>query len=313
MKLQSRTILRGAALILSFWASAQITLANIEITLTNAFIDKFKDRATIDASFIVDKAHPHPNAPKNDGDLHAAGRAAEVQLPIVAEIMNAGSETEAVDAVHAVEGSGQTIPLTGVWRLWCEHGGESQQIQGHALEPFKTTNPQHVFQIHPLTKVKTTSILESLHKIDGYQPKDAEAAFLKYEGLRCHMDVSSKKATELTTTMAGYNYVEFILKPIEKPQPLPDGTAVMAEVDTLNGDLLVHKRRMIFVKDSPPEQALKALRENEEMHVLGVPRISLNLISWRRDHSKENKKVLDWALPYEIVIVGYYETVPVPE
>jgi hypothetical protein len=307
MKLRRKRILRRSALILSFWASAQISLANIEITLTNAFIDKFKDRATIDASFIVDKAHPHPNAPKNDGDLHAAGRADEVGLPIVAEIMNAASQRAAVDAIHKTEGSGNPIPLVGVWRLWCEHGGDSQQIQGQPLQPFATTNPPHVFEIHPITKLDMTSIIAALHPIQGYKPKDAETAFLKYESLKSHITLGSDTTT-LVTTMAGYNYVEFVALPLpdETPDTFSDGSGVFAAVHDLNGGLLVHKRRMIFVKNSPEEQALNSLKPGEGMHVLGVPRISLKLLSYRIEHHSENEQMLDWGLPYEMVIVGYY-------
>ena len=69
-----------AALFLLFGLLASSVLANIEITLKNEFIEKYKDEATISASFIVDKAHPHPNPPKKDGDLHAAGRAEKLKV-----------------------------------------------------------------------------------------------------------------------------------------------------------------------------------------------------------------------------------------
>src|SRR5690348_16646345 len=101
--------------------SARSLLANIEITLSNDFIEQYKDRATVAASFFVDKAHPRPNPPKTDGDLHAAGRAEEIGLPIVAEIMNAASQKPAMDAIHDSEKSGNSVTLTVVWRLWCEH------------------------------------------------------------------------------------------------------------------------------------------------------------------------------------------------
>ena len=162
----------------------------------------------------------HANSPKDDGDLHIAGRAPEVKLAMVAEIMNAASQQPAVDTVHQAEkGPQRTLPVTGVWRLWCEHGGESEQIQGKALSPsrFTTTNPPHVFQIHPLTKVDARSIVDSIHPVEGYKAKDAESAFTRYEALSCHMVISSKKTT-LTTTMAGYNYVEFICRPTSKPK-----------------------------------------------------------------------------------------------
>ena len=304
-----------AALSLLFGLLASSVLANIEITLKNEFIEKYKDEATISASFIVDKAHPHPNPPKKDGDLHAAGRAEEIGLPIVAEIMNAASQKSAVAAIHKAEGTGNPIPLTGVWRIWCEHGGDTRQIQGEALlQPFKTTNPPHVFEIHPITKFNSTSIIGALHPIQGYKAKDAETAFLKYESLKSHITLDPNTTT-LVTTMAGYNYVEFVAVPLaeENEQTFSDGLGVLAAVHNLDGTLLVHKRRMVFVKGSPEEKGLKALKPGEGMHVLGVPRISLKLLSFRVAHHSENEQMLDWALPYELVIVGYYGKVPASE
>jgi hypothetical protein len=78
------------AICLLFVLAAQ---AEIEIVLNNDFIDKYKNRVTFDANYIVDKAHKDPNPGPKDGDLHIAGRASEIQLPTVAEIMNAISET----------------------------------------------------------------------------------------------------------------------------------------------------------------------------------------------------------------------------
>lgn len=303
-----------ASLFLLLGVLGSQAFANIEITLKNDFIEQYKDRATISASFIVDKAHPRPNPPKSDGDLHAAGRADEIGLPIVAEIMNAAGQKKAVDAIHKAEGTGNPIPINGVWRIWCEHGGDSQQIQGQALQPFKTTNPPHVFEIHPITKFNSTSIIGALHPIQGYKPKDAEMAFLKYESLKSHI-VLGPATTSLVTTMAGYNYVEFVAVPItdENQEQFSDGTAIFAAAHTLDGSLLVHKRRMVFVKDSPEEKALKLVKPGEGMHVLGIPRISLKLLSYRVAHHSENEQMLDWGLPYEIVVVGFYGKVPASE
>jgi hypothetical protein len=301
----------AAALILLLSLVCSSLFANIEISLKNDFIEQYKDRATISVSFVVDKAHAHPNSPRNDGDLHAAGRADQVALPIVAEIMNASSQKSAVDAIHEAEGTGNSISLTGVWRLWCEHGGDSQQVQGEPLQPFDTTNPQHVFQLHPITKFNTTSIIGSLHPIEGYKTKDAETAFLKYESLKSHITLTADTTT-IVTTMAGYNYVEFVVVPLqnEHQATFSDGTGVLAAVYNLDGSLLVHKRRMVFVKDSPEETALKSLKPGEGMHVLGVPRISLKLLSYRVAHHAENEQMLDWSLPYELVVVGFYGKLP---
>jgi hypothetical protein len=166
-----------------------------------------------------------------------------------------------------------------------------------------------VFEIHPIVSLQDSSLLDSIQLIEGYQPKDASTAFHVYENLQSHISLKSNQ-TVLTTTMAGYNFVEFVLKPIEPRHQLADGSAFLADVYDLNGELLVHKRRMVFIKDSAPEKALASLQPGQTMHVLGQPRISLKLLSYRRAHYQEYDKMLDWGLPYEIVVLGMYPDHP---
>ena len=117
-RLKSRYAQLGIALLVLVLLPAAVS-AQIEITLKNSFIEKFKNRVTVDTTFTVDKAHIKPNPPKKDADLHIAGRAPEIGLAIVAEIMNAKGEDAAVDLIHGAEGTGQTIKVSGAWRLWC--------------------------------------------------------------------------------------------------------------------------------------------------------------------------------------------------
>jgi hypothetical protein len=206
-----------------------LAAAEIHITLTNAFIDKYKDRVTIDATYTVDRAHKRPNPPSQDGDLHpsqdgdlhVAGRAPEIGLASVAEIMNAASVPTAVTAAQDAEG-GSPIPVSGVWRIWTEHGGDQDHVQGRPLSPADTTNPDHVFQIHPITMIKGEAVLSTLVPIDGYTAKDAHDAFVRYENMRSTITVSNtKKTTTIATTMAGYNYVRFVLELLDSPGLLP--------------------------------------------------------------------------------------------
>jgi hypothetical protein len=280
--------------------------AQIEITLKNSFIEKFKNRVTVDATFTVDKAHEHPNSAKKDADLHIAGRAPEIGLPIVAEIMNARTEDFAVDRIHAVEGTNQTVQMSGAWRIWCEHGGESQQIQGEALSKFTTTNPEHVFEIHPITKLDGKLLTDSLKPINGFKPKDAADAFMSYENKKSQILKQGTKTT-IVTSMGGFNYVEFKIELLENPFPVSDGTLVFAKALDLDDEVLVQKRRMVFVKGSDPEKALKLLHKGDTMHVLGIPRIDLALVSFRTKNANKKPGILSWNLPYEMLIVGVYE------
>src|SRR5207249_6804470 len=127
--------------------------AEVEIVLKNSFVEAYKNRATINVNYIIDKAHKTPNPPSKDGDMHVVGRADEVGLPVVAEIMNARFHRDAVDLVHQLEGTGQSIQLSGAWRLWTEHAGIKRQVQGQPRDPFDTTNPHHAFESHPIDRI----------------------------------------------------------------------------------------------------------------------------------------------------------------
>jgi hypothetical protein len=284
----------------------------IEITLNRKFIKDFKDRVTIEATYTVDKAHKKPNPPAKDGDLHIAGRAPEIGLPTVAEIMNAKDQKKAVDLIHSVEGKNKPVKITGAWRMWCEHGGTKPQKQGDPLQPFDTTNPDHVFEIHPITKIDKLDLLGSLKPIEGFQTKDAHDAFVNYENLPCEIKLADKEGEKITliTHMGGYNYVEFILELNGDPEKLEDGTAVLAQVRDLQGELLVRDRRMVFVAGSEPEQKVKELKKGNRLHVLGLPRIDLALVNWRVEHADDPRHPLTWNLPYEIIVAAVYPGMP---
>ena len=306
---RSSTGLAAAALLAVLLLPAAAR-AEIQITLQNAFVEKYKDRATIDAAFTVDKAHARPNPPASDGDLHAAGRAPEIGLAAVAEVMNAALQPDAVDLIHQAERGGQPLQVRGVWRLWSEHGGDDEQIQGQPLQPFKTTNPPHVFEIHPLLRLGDLDLAASFQPIAGFTYKDASQAFRSYEQLPSHI-TTGDGTTSITTRMAGYNYVEFVVRLNEEPTHLlADGLSAKAAILDTGGDLLVHERRIVAVAGTAPYARLKAMHKGEALHVVGIPRVDLSLLSWRVANSSRVAGVLDWSLPYEMVLVAAFADRP---
>ena len=278
------------------------------LVLKDDFIQKYKNRATIEANYIIDKAHKKPNAPSKDADIHIAGRAPDdIGLATVAEIMNAAEQPGAVDAVHAAEGTGQRVKVIGVWRIWAEHGGDTQHTQGKSLAAFDTTNPDHVFEIHPVTELAGIDVKSTLHPIHGYEPKGTEQAFTVYERTRSRITPIKGNKVKIETPMAGMNYVKFEMELNEKALPVKDGRMAFAKVLDEQSELVARKRRMVFVKDTPPEIAIRDKSAGDCLVVLGIPRVNLTLVDWRVKHSKERPEVLNWSLPYEIVVVGVYE------
>lgn len=298
--------------LLSFlYSNSQITM-----TLRKSFIDSFKNKLTIATNYEVYFAHKHPNTAKKDGDLHFAGHDKKIGMPIVAEIMNAKEFDNAVDVVHDFEGKGKPqnkVNLTGVWRLWCEHPGDIADFnQARMKIEIENTNPAHVFELHPVTKIDTIDLSASLHKISGYTYKDAEDAFSRYSNLRCKIKQTSKRIT-IETNGIGYNYVDFWLQFNQDDNFLvSDGlfafcTIYNSDFDPTaddQGDLITHKLRVAFVKGSSLYEKAKAAKKGDFLHVVGIPRVNLTLISWRAANASTRPEVLEWNLPFEIVAVG---------
>jgi hypothetical protein len=297
--------LRIAICLLALCALVENAVAGT-VVLKKAFIEKYKNRATIDALFIVDHAHARPNPPAKDGDIHVAGRAdQQVGLPMVAEVMNAASEGTAVNEIHKDEAHNQAVPISGVWRLWLEHPSPNPQIQFDPVPPANNTNPDHSFEIHPITKFAGNAVLDSFHFVPGFPAHTASDSFASYEKLSLTLKVSASAVT-ISSPKAGFNYVDFFIELVGRPIRLDDGGhVVLANVlSESQGEPIVKNIRMIFVAGTDPDDKLTkgSAGAGTELHVLGIPRISLNAIS--SFISQGGNNTTGRKLPYEMIIVG---------
>src|SRR5262249_21996594 len=106
------------------------------IVLKEAFIDKYRNRVTIETDFRVDEGGSRHTADK-DGEVHIGGVAAEADLPTVAELTN--PDQQDILTFHNLAGgddAGQrTVKISGAWRIWTEHPGTGPQVQGASLPP----------------------------------------------------------------------------------------------------------------------------------------------------------------------------------
>jgi hypothetical protein len=290
----------------------------VTIVLENAFIKKYMDRATIETDFTpIAKSRVHPA--KDDGEVHVGGIAAEAKLACVAEVMNAASSGKKATAVFATAiAQNKSVKVTGAWRLWCEHSGSVPQVQTADLMPPlpgpAPSNPQHVFEIHPVLSVKLAdgqpvSAVNSVAATPGHRPKDAQTAFhLAYDRTTCKITPLPNDRTKIVTQAVGYNFTEFIIRLNRPPFELADGHAAEATVFDTDGELISHRRRMIFIKGTAANDALTALEDGKRLQVIGIPRINLKLIDWRvRNYMLPefvDSKPLEWNLPYEMIVVS---------
>ena len=285
---------------------SQLTPKHVTIRINKAFIEKYQNLVTIRTAFTVDKVMASPLPAALDGDIHFAGRAPQVALPIVAEVANAAEEKAAILVVSAATGSGKSIRVNGVWRIWPEHAGRAKEEQGKPLPPFDTDNPGHVFEIHPVTHVAHLRLLNTFKPVEGFAPGDAERTFGIYQKVPCTLKVEPE-AVSIVTETGLYNDVEFVMKLANEPQLVArDGRFVIASALDLHGKLLVERLRLVFVGGTPPEQAVRILKGGGQLHVYGIPRLDFAEITRRMRESPTNPALLTLPLPYEIVILGVY-------
>jgi hypothetical protein len=276
------------------------------VVLKKSWVKRYKDRATIDATFTVDHAHKNPNNAAKDGDEHVAGRSPkEIGLPLVAEVVNAAQPfgTPALTLVHSAESSGQSVSVSGAWRLWFEHPADSQ-TQFATFPKATNTNPDHSFEIHPMTKFDGVDLTKTFVPIPGFAPHDAEKAFTSYEKQTLSIQ-STQTAVTLTAKKSSYNYVQFTMRMLGKPKRLDDGGyAVLADVEGTTDEAAAEKVRMIFVPGTPPCTRVSSgkMGAGDEMEVIGIPRVNLNAV-WTIISAPGSKQKTT-KLPYELIIVA---------
>ena len=297
--------------ILLICLASSLCNAQIQITLTKEFVNKFADRVTIDTNFRVDitsKIHPA----SQDGDIHVAGTAPEIGMIAVAEIMNAKTEkTKTVKVLMNAVGSGHPVKISGAWRIWCEHGGEQDYVQGTGAVPVaESSGEAHVFEVHPITSVNGSNIDQTWAPTPGFTYKDATQAFQIYERTKSQIKETETTVT-ISTEQSGYNYTEFIAKLTGDPIPLADGLAVFAEIMDKEGELLVHKRRLVFAAGTDPEKTVRTMHKGQMLQVVGIPRFDLRLVQFRlKNHTGKFAGSLNWNLPYEMIVAAVTDANP---
>jgi len=298
-----------------------VAFSQSTVTFRRSFIDSFKNRITITADYDVWYTHHAAKDDADDGDIHCSGYDKKIGLATVAEIMNAKNEQQAIDVLIAHEGKGQsnnpTVSITGVWRLWPEHMGSGSTIkQGTTYSKTeiqsKTTNPDHVFEIHPVTNLEGMDLTHSLKNIGpDYVPKKWKSSYGKFR-VKAFSISSTSKFISFSTKQIGENYIDMWIR-IDSLWEVEDGAFAYCTTmdsdfdpghDEINDKKITNRTRIAFVKDS--ETYNKAIEQGVGgiLHILGTPRINLAILSWREWVSPQRPEVKTWKLPFEIIADG---------
>lgn len=303
---------RAALLIVVLACSPLVSLAQQTLSLKRDFVIQNKDRATITTDLRVDvQKGPHGISKRaEDGDIHMAGRDNVIKLPLVAEILNARFEKETMSFLKGMS-EGQSVNVTGVWRVWFEHPG-GKQVQGNTVPVPADSNPAHLFELHPITQFGAFDCRDSFVEIKNpntkpprvFESHPATKAFAEYQSLTVAIAATTKRVF-IASRKSGFNYTHFVMELAGKPKDMGDSIMVMARVfdpDDPEEPLFDSLRRMVFVKGSPPAKELVGLKKGDTLHVMGIPRVNLTEVMAIVDKGGTKDKPV--PLPYEMIIAA---------
>jgi hypothetical protein len=251
----------------------------------------------------------------DDGDLHIAGDSKQVGLPMVAEIINA---KQSLAAVKFAQGSkDKDVDLNGVWRIWFEHPPSVKQKQ-FAKNPLTghPTNPDHMFEIHPISLIGTFDLIDNLTRVEGYHAQKNDVTFKSYETRTIDSWKVTSDSVIIESPRAVYNYADFVIRLTETPKKIAkneDKPRYLAQADVLDTDCSVMKnkkgdnlvsapRRMVFVEKDADKTIAKA-KPGATFQVMGIPRVNLERLTFYMNHPTlfDKQKVF---LPYEMIVIG---------
>ncbi len=279
------------------------------IRLRNSFISAIKNRAAVEDDFTVDNVKKSINpigSGGEDGDLHVAGRPGDfIALPMVAEVVNARLEKDdVVKRIRELEPTGATVRLTGVWRLWFEHPPKDVLVQGATVPKPSNTNPDHVFEIHPITGIDGHEADETFVPIENYTAYTADRAFGVYEDLEFRVR-REEAFTTISSTQAGFNYTEFDAVLAGAPSHVNDATFVLADIIDNEGNSVVAKpRRLVITDGTKAADAFAATKPKKgtKLTILGIPRVNLDKLMDEAVKTPGEEVAVKGA--YEIIVVG---------
>jgi hypothetical protein len=270
------------------------------VTLRKTFVDSLKDKVTFSGTFDVFR---FTGKASEDGDAHGVVSSGIIGLPCVAELMDKRNHRAAAAAIRSALEKNDSIRLKGAWRMWWEHAGKGDQVQG-GIYNLETANEAHIFEIHPLLEVDTHKIYRSFIPKGFHQPAKAFAAYRKRE---CIL-VANEKGISITSKMTGYNYVHVL---VARPQPgnieqLEDGLRVKTLVTDSAGAMIGKEETVVIMAGTPAADKFSKLKKGEVMEVVVMPRLSFNAVLQHIEKVPLNTPVTV-PIPYELVIVGLLE------
>jgi hypothetical protein len=294
--------------LLSFFFALPSFLYGAELWLRESLLQQHAQTILITIQARPEKIGKQAHPLKKDCDLHFPLRSVDIRVPILGEIKNACSHPEGValttwaNKLKPLEG--ELIEAEGVLRIWLEHPppGNAIQCECQKVPTYKDSNPPHMVELHPLTRLGETSFLEMTKRITkGDQP------YVGFKAGQLAANLGKKTITIRRATKGGETYIvmkspsikfnhwSFRARVLDSSEQRPDGHVF--EVAVLDGDQVVKDRlRVVTAAGTRADLAAETAQADEIVTLFGIVRLNLPVVE-----SEAGKKWKTIPLPYELV------------
>lgn len=257
---------------------------------------------------IGEKAHPVDK----DCDLHVPLRSEAIKVPMLGEIKNACSIPEGVTSTHWTEElrplEKKTVKAEGVFRVWLEHPPEEEgerQCECEELPLYTSSNPDHMVELHPLTRLDDKSFLDHVKAVEKGKKK-----YKGSDGKRLTSTLEKKKITIQKETEDGESYIvirgpktgfnHWTLQATVKTTPKKARDGHYFAVDVLSGAKVVKVNLPAFtIAGTETDKKITKAKAGDKVTLFGLVRLDLKtILKLVKDTEREIK------MPYEMAVLA---------
>ncbi len=281
-----------------------------ELWLRESLVKKHAKDILVTIRAIPDHIGKRARPIKTGCDLDVPLRSEDITVPTIGRIQNAcsypGGVTPDYWSKKLMTLEGQSMEVEGVLRIWLEHTpkGGKKQCECDELPRYANSNPDHMVELHPLTRLGSASFLPMTREIR----KDG-TPYVSNLGGKLPSTLGRKKIAVRRVNREGEAYIA-----IKGPRTGYSHWTILAVVMSIAEKrrgghafdvAVIHrdgfmKRNLsaLTIEGTPADDGVETLQVNDEVVLFGIVRLDLALI--------ERKAGQAWRtipMPYELIVL----------
>lgn len=278
-----------------------------ELRIRKELVIKQADRALITATGRFDHVKDHVNSLDADCDLHAPVRVKEIKVAVVAEFMNACSTGIDPNEVKALTEDADA-EIDGVFRIWFEHPGSKTEVltEEEPLAPYKSSNPPHAVEIHPIVRVGQRKFIDTVREIEksgkvfkAKGPKQLQSLLNRRVSIQEFDGSDGEPYISIESGCCLPNY--FRLEAAMKSAPKKTADGFRALINIVDGQKTIAQNLRIFSIDgTQANTTFKKLKVGSKFSFWGITRMDGSEILKLVDENAEDSI----HIPIEFVLLA---------